>query len=66
MGILAGLPIHLFVLTTPLYLIGVKIYIDLRSGVFLDRETLEKLCERNLFINLGTITLMILGVILWL
>ncbi|NIS72736.1 MAG: hypothetical protein GTO12_28495 [Proteobacteria bacterium] len=66
MGIVAGLPIHLLVLVSPLYLMGGKIYIDLRRGVFHDKKTLEKLCERNLFINLGTISLMILCVILWL
>jgi len=66
MGVSAGVPIHLLVLATPLYLMGVKNYIDLRNGVFRDKETLEKLCQRNLCIHLGSIALMIVCVILWL
>lgn len=65
-SVLAGAPIQLLVLATPFYVMGVKIYLKLRNGLFRDKETLEKLCERNLFINLGTVSLMILCVILWL
>jgi len=66
MGVIVGVPIQLLVLATPLYLMGGKIYIELRNGAFRDKKTLERLCERNLFINLGTTTFMILCAILWL
>ncbi|NIQ39866.1 MAG: hypothetical protein GTN81_14950 [Proteobacteria bacterium] len=65
MGIIAGLPSYTLI-ATPLYLLGGKIYIDLRKGAFQDDETLEKLCGRSLFINLGTIVLMTVCVALWL
>jgi 1,4-dihydroxy-2-naphthoate octaprenyltransferase len=65
-GVCAGVPIHMLFLATPIYLIGGKIYVDLRNGVFRDEERLERLCERNLFIHLGTTGLMILCVMLWL
>ncbi len=64
MGMFVGVPPHLFALATPLYLMGAKIYVDLRRGLFRRRESLERLCERNLFINLGTVSLMILCVVL--
>jgi 1,4-dihydroxy-2-naphthoate octaprenyltransferase len=62
----AGIPISLLFLATPLYLMGGKIYLDLRNGGFRDKGTLERLCERNIVINLGTTSLMILSVALWL
>jgi len=62
----AGIPIPLLFLATPLYVMGGKIYLDLRNGGFRDKGTLERLCERNIVINLGTTSLMILSVALWL
>jgi 1,4-dihydroxy-2-naphthoate octaprenyltransferase len=61
-----GVPVHLAVLGTPLYLMGGKIYLELRRGAYGDKNILKKLCGLNLAINLGTTVLMILNVIIWL
>ncbi len=62
---LAGIPIHLPIMATPLYLVGGKIYLELRKGSYRDQYIMRRLCGLNLLINLGTTTLMILCVILW-
>jgi len=62
---LAGTPVYLTILATPLYLLGGKIYLELRKGPNRDKCMMRKLCGLNLAINLGTTTLMILCVILW-
>jgi 1,4-dihydroxy-2-naphthoate octaprenyltransferase len=62
---LATIPVHLLILATPLYLLGGKIYLELRKGAYHDKYILRKLCGLNLLINLGTTALMILSVILW-
>jgi 1,4-dihydroxy-2-naphthoate octaprenyltransferase len=62
---LAGIPIYLPIMATPLYLVGGKIYLELRKGSYRDQYLMRRLCGLNLFINLGTTTLMILCVILW-
>ena len=62
---LAGTPVHLPIMATPLYLLGGKIYLELRKGAYRDKNILRKLCGLNLLINLGTTGLMILCVILW-
>jgi 1,4-dihydroxy-2-naphthoate octaprenyltransferase len=61
----SGTPVHLPIMATPLYLVGGKIYFELRKGAYRDRYILRKLCGLNLLINLGTTSLMILSVILW-
>ncbi len=61
----AGVPVHLAVLGTPLYLMGGKIYLELRRGAYGNKNILKKLCGLNLTINLGTTVLMILCLILW-
>jgi len=63
---LAEIPVHLPIMATPLYLVGGKIYLELRKGAYRDRYILRKLCGLNLLINLGTTALMILSVILYL
>ena len=65
-SIFAGAPVHLVILSTPLYLIGGRIYLELRRGAYEDRNILKRLCGLNLAINLGTTALMILNVIIWL
>jgi 1,4-dihydroxy-2-naphthoate octaprenyltransferase len=62
---LTRIPIYLAILTTPLYLLGGKIYRELRKGGYHDTYILRKLCGFNLLINLGTTALIILCVILW-
>lgn len=62
---LAGIPVHLPIMAIPLYLVGGKIYLELRKGSYRDQYTMRKLCGFNLLINLGTTALMILCVILW-
>jgi 1,4-dihydroxy-2-naphthoate octaprenyltransferase len=64
-GVLAGVPVYLALLVTPLFAMGGKVYLDLRNGAFQDQQTLEALCQRNLLINLGTTALTILTVTLW-
>lgn len=64
-SILAGIPVHLPIMATPLYLVGGKIYFELRKGSYRDKYILRKLCGLNLLINLGTTALMILCLILW-
>lgn len=64
-GSFSGIPVHLAVLATPLYLLGGKIYLELRKGAYRDKHILRKLCGLNLLINLGTTALMILCVITW-
>ena len=64
-SILAGTPVHLPIMATPLYLVGGKIYLELRKGAYRDKYILRKLCGLNLLINLGTTALMILCLILW-
>jgi len=65
MSTLAGTPVHLPIMAIPLYLVGGKIYLELRKGSYKDKNLLKKLCGLNLAINLGTTALMILCVILW-
>ncbi|MFQ6077746.1 MAG: prenyltransferase [Thermodesulfobacteriota bacterium] len=65
LSLFAGAPVHLAILATPLYLMGGKIYRELQKGAYHDKHILRKLCGLNLLINLGTTTLMILCVILW-
>lgn len=62
---LAGIPIHLPIMATPLYLVGGKIYLELRKDSYRDQYIMRRLCGLNLLINLGTTALMILCVILW-
>ncbi len=64
-GVLAGIPAPLAIFATPLYLLGGRIYFELRKGAYRDKHILRKLCGLNLAINLGTTTLMILCVITW-
>lgn len=59
-----GVPIQLAILATPLYLLGGKIYLQLRGGAYRDKGALRKLCGLNLTINLGTTALMIVCVII--
>ena len=63
-GVFAGIPFYLPIISTPLYLMGGKIYLQLRIGAYRDKGTLRKLCGLNLAINLGTTALMILCVII--
>jgi 1,4-dihydroxy-2-naphthoate octaprenyltransferase len=65
MSTLARIPVQLAIFATPLYLMGGKIYRELRKGSYRDQYILKKLCGVNLTINLGTTGLMILCVILW-
>lgn len=62
-SLLFGAPFQLAILATPLYLMGGKIYRELRRGAYRESPVLKKLCGLNLAINLGTTTLMILCVI---
>ncbi|MFB0507524.1 MAG: prenyltransferase [Thermodesulfobacteriota bacterium] len=64
-SLFAELPVHLAILATPLYLMGGRVYLELRRGAYEDKNTLKKLCGLNLTINLGTTALMISSVILW-
>ena len=64
-SLFAELPVHLAILATPLYLMGGRVYLELRRGAYEDKNTLKKLCGLNLTINLGTMALMISSVILW-
>jgi 1,4-dihydroxy-2-naphthoate octaprenyltransferase len=63
-GLFFGVPLCLAILTTPLYLMGGKIYRELRRGAYLESSVLKRLCGFNLTINLGTTALMILCVVL--
>jgi 1,4-dihydroxy-2-naphthoate octaprenyltransferase len=65
-SISAGIPVHLPIIATPLYLLGGKIYLELRKGSYRDQYILRRLCGLNLLINLGTTTLMILYVAVYL
>ena len=61
-----GAPFQLAVLATPLYVVGGKIYLELRRGAHREKYKLKRLCGLNLAINLGTTALMILCVIFYL
>jgi 1,4-dihydroxy-2-naphthoate octaprenyltransferase len=63
-SVFAGVPIYVPLFSIPLYLMGGKIYLQLRRGAYRDKHTLRKLCGLNLIINLGTTVLMILCVII--
>jgi len=62
--VFAGIPVHLPILATPLYLVGGRIYPELRRGASGDKYVLRKLSGFNLAINLGTTALMITCVIM--
>jgi 1,4-dihydroxy-2-naphthoate octaprenyltransferase len=63
-GLFFGVPLCLAILATPLYLMGGKIYCELRRGAYRESPVLKRLCGLNLAINLGTTALMILCVVL--
>jgi 1,4-dihydroxy-2-naphthoate octaprenyltransferase len=63
-GLFFGVPLCLAILATPLYLMGGKIYRELRRGAYRESSVLKRLCGLNLTINLGTTALMILCVVL--
>jgi 1,4-dihydroxy-2-naphthoate octaprenyltransferase len=63
-GLFFGVPLCLAILATPLYLLGGKIYLNLRRRAYRDKYKLKRLCGLNLTINLGTTALMILCVII--
>lgn len=65
-SIFVGVPVCLAILATPLYLMGGKIYLELRRGAYRESSVLKRLCGFNLAINLGTTALMILCVIIYL
>lgn len=62
-GLFFGVPRCLAILATPLYLLGGKIYLNLRRGAYRDKYKLKRLCGLNLAINLGTTALMILCIV---
>jgi len=62
-GLFFGVPLCLTILATPLYLVGGKIYLELRRCAYRESSVLKRLCGLNLAINFGTTTLMILCVI---
>lgn len=65
-SIFSGAPTQLAILITPLYIMGGRIYLELRRGAYGDKHILRRLCGFNLAINLGTTALMILCVIIYL
>jgi len=63
-GLFFGVPLCLAILATPLYLMGGKIYLELRRRAYRESSVLKRLCGFNLAINLGTTALMILCAVL--